>query len=69
MELFNSEMHTIQCASHFQQLQIALNKWEFLTIRLTLMCEQAHQKAGDCEDVTYWYKCFIDSVLPLTISF
>lgn len=69
MDLFNSEMHTIQCASYFQQLQIAWNKWEFPTVRLTLIYEQLHQKAADCENVTYLYERFIYSVIPLTISF
>jgi len=66
MELFNSEMHTMP---YLQQLQIAWNKWEFPTIRLTLLYEQVHQKAADYENVTYLCKCFIYSVIPLTISF
>lgn len=59
IELFNSEMHTVQCALYPRQLQMALKNWDFPSITVTLIYEQVHQKAADCENVTYLYECFI----------
>lgn len=67
IELFNSEMHTVQCALYPRQLQMALKNWDFHSITVTLIYEQVHQKAADCENVTCMNALF--TVIPLTTSF